>query len=203
MMQIHLERDIPYIPCAAHQINTAVEHNCNASESVCALFDILQELFISITSSTKRYDVYSDKLKQSNEEPIKLKLHNVSGTSWVAGEESIHAVWSSYAIILEVLEGQTNSKYDMKTQVKATALRDKMKSFNFIVMLMFMKKVIGKTKCLTTEIQSINMNIIDTTDSFKATISTLEQIRNNNDGLDNQIHGSKSFAEQHGIDPNT
>ena len=63
MMQIHLERDIPYIPCAAHRINTTVEHGCDTSETVCALFDILQELFVFITSSTKRYDVYSDKLK--------------------------------------------------------------------------------------------------------------------------------------------
>ena len=63
MMQFHLERDIPYMPCAAHQINTTVEHDCDTSESVCALFDILQELFVFITSSTKRYDVYSNKLK--------------------------------------------------------------------------------------------------------------------------------------------
>ena len=131
-------------------------------------------VFVFITSSTKRYDVYSDKLQQSNEEPITLKLRNLSGTRWVAREESIRAVWSLYAILLEVLEVLTNSKYDTKTRVKAAGLRDKMKSFNFVVMLMFMKNVIGKTKCLTTEIRSINMNIIDTIDSFKATISTLD-----------------------------
>lgn len=66
---------------------------------------------------------------------------------------------------------------------------------------MFMKNVRGKTKCLTTEIHSIDTDIIDTIDSFKATISTLEHIRNDNDDLDNQIHASKSLAEQHGVDP--
>ena len=97
----------------------------------------------------------------------------------------------------------TNSKYDTKSRVKAAALRDKMKSFNFVVMLVFMKNAIGKTMCLTTDIQSINMNIIDTIDSFKATISTLEHIRNDNDGLENQVHASKSFWEQYGTDPDT
>ena len=146
MMQIHLESDIPYIPCTAYRINTTVEHSCDASEPVCALFDILQEPFVFITSSTKRYDVYGDKLKQSNEEPFTLKLRNLSGRRWVAREESIRAVWSSYALLLEVLEVLTNSKYDTKTRVKAAALHDKMKSFNFVVMLMFMKNVMGKTK---------------------------------------------------------
>ena len=42
----------------------------------------------------------------------------------------------------------TNSKYDKKPRVKAARLRDKMNSFNFVVNLMFMKNVIGKTKCL-------------------------------------------------------
>lgn len=45
------------------------------------------------------------------------------------------------------------------------------------------------------------MNIIDTIESFKATITTLEHIRNDSDGLDNQIQAAKSVAEQHGIDP--
>ncbi|CAB3989752.1 zinc finger MYM-type 1-like [Paramuricea clavata] len=198
-MQTHLERDIPYIPCTAHRINTSVEHSCEASVPVCALFELLQELFVFVTSSTKRFDVYREKVKQSDEEL--LMLRNLSATRWVAREESICAVWSSYTVVLEVLEVLTDSKYDTKTRVKAGALQDKMKSFNFLVMLMFMKNVMGKTKCLTTEVQGIEMNIIDTIESFKTTITTLEHIRNDGEGLKNQIQATKSVAEQHGIDP--
>ena len=101
-MQTHLERDIPYIPCTAHRINTSVEHSCEASVPVCALFELLQELFVFVTSSTNRFDVYCEKVKQSDEEL--LMLRNLSATRWVAREESIRAVWSSYTVILEVLE---------------------------------------------------------------------------------------------------
>ncbi|CAB3997317.1 Hypothetical predicted protein [Paramuricea clavata] len=59
----------------------------------------------------------------------------------------------------------------------------------------------GKTKCFTTEVQGIDMNIIDAIESFKATITTLEHIRNDSEGLENQIQPTKSVAEQHGIDP--
>ncbi len=89
---------------------------------------------------------------------------------WVAREESIRAVWSSYTVILDVLEILSGPKYDTKTRAKA---------------LMFMKNVMGKTKCLTKEVQSIEMNVIDTIESLKATITTLEHIRNNSDNLDN------------------
>lgn len=199
MLKNHLERNIPYIPCTAHRINTTVEHSCEASAPVCALFDILQELFVFITSSPKRFDVYRDKMKQTDEEL--LMLRNLSATRWVAREESIRAVWSSYGVILEVLGILNGSMYDMKTRVKATALQEKIKSFNFVVMLMFMKNVMGKTKCLTTEVQGIDINIIDTVESFKATITTLEHIRNDSDGLDNQIQAAKIVAEEHHIDP--
>ncbi|KAK6169041.1 hypothetical protein SNE40_020169 [Patella caerulea] len=59
----------------------------------------------------------------------------------------------------------------------------------------------GKTKCLTTEVQGIDMNIIDTIESFRATITALEHIRNDSDGLEHQIQATMSVAEQNGVDP--
>ena len=93
------------------------------------------------------------------------------------------------------------SMYDMKTRGKARALQEKIKSFNFLVMLMFMKNVMRMTKCLTTEVQGIDINIIDTFENFKTTIITLKHIRNDRDDLDNQIQVAKIVAEAHHIDP--
>ena len=45
------------------------------------------------------------------------------------------------------------------------------------------------------------MNIIDTIESLEATITTLELICNDSDGLDNQIRAAKIVAERNGIDP--
>ena len=199
MMQNHLDRDIPYIPCTAHRINTTVEHSCEASKTVCTLFDLMQQLFVFFTSSTKCFDVYREKIKQSDEEL--LMLRNLSVTRWVAREESIRVVMSSYEIILEVLDVLSDPKYDTSTRSKAEALQDKVKSFNFLVTLMFMKNVMAKTKCLTKEVQDIQINVIDTIESLDATITTLEHIRNDSDGLNNQILAVKTVAEQNGIDP--
>jgi hypothetical protein len=149
MMKSHLDRDIPYIPCTAHRINTTVEHSCEASKTVCTLFDLLQHLFVFFTSSTKRFDVYQEKMKQSDGEL--LMLRNCSATRWVAREEPIRAVMSSYETILEAFDVLSDPKYDTSTRLKAEVLQVKVKTFNFLVTLMFMKNVMGKTKCLTKE----------------------------------------------------
>ena len=93
------------------------------------------------------------------------------------------------------------SMYDMKTRGKARALQEKITSFNFLVMLMFMKNVMRMTKCLTIEVQGIDINIIDTFENLKTTIITLKHIRNDRDDLDNQIQVAKIVAEAHHIDP--
>ena len=101
---------------------------------------------------------------------------------------------SSYEEILEVLDVLSEPKYDTSTRSKA-------ESFNFLVTLMFMKNVMGETKCLTKEVQDIEINVIDTIESLDATITTLEHIRNNSDGLNSQILAAKTVADQNGIDP--
>lgn len=113
---------------------------------MCAPFDLLQQLFVFFTSSTKRFEVYREEVKESEEQL--LMLRNLAVTHWLAREESIRAVMSSYEIILEALDVLSDPKYaDPSTRSKAEALQDKIKSFNFLITLMFMKNVIGKTKC--------------------------------------------------------
>jgi hypothetical protein len=65
-MKEHLGRDVPYFPCLANRLNNTVEHSCEASVAVCKMFEILQELFFFFTSSTKRYSVFRDKVKEND-----------------------------------------------------------------------------------------------------------------------------------------
>ncbi|CAB3983432.1 zinc finger MYM-type 1-like [Paramuricea clavata] len=197
-MKEHLEREVPYFPCLAHRFNTTVEHSCEASVAVCKLFEILQELYVFFTSSTKRYGVLGGKVKES-EYGKALELRNLSATRWSARADSIRAVWSSFQEIIEALEELENSA-DTKTKAKAGILLDRVKSFEFIVMLMFMRNIMIKTKILTKQIQSVDINIIDTLEAAKATISTLRHLREDEENLKQQISASVAFSERHGID---
>ena len=48
------KKEITYIPCQAHRLNTFVERSCEASSLVSSMFDKLQSLYTFFSSSTKR-----------------------------------------------------------------------------------------------------------------------------------------------------
>ena len=58
-----LDRKVPYIPCQAHRCNTVVEHSCESSHIIQELFNILQELYVFFSGSTKRHAVLAKHLK--------------------------------------------------------------------------------------------------------------------------------------------
>ena len=91
---------------------------------------------------------------------------------------------------------------DNKTKAKAKNLLARVRSFQFIVMIMFMKSVMIKTKILTKQVQSVNINIVDTLQSAKVTISTLCHLRDDEQNLNNLITAAVEFSERHGVDAN-
>jgi hypothetical protein len=116
---------------------------------------------------------------------------------WSARADSIQAVWLSYDEIVESLE-ELKDSYDPKT--KASNLLGRVKSFEFIMMLMFMRNVMMKTKILTKEVQSVDINIVDTLEAAQATIVTLRHLRDDETNFDNQIEAAVIFSAQYEID---
>ncbi|CAM1307952.1 Uncharacterised protein r2_g1783 [Pycnogonum litorale] len=162
------------------------------------MFDILQEIYVFFSSSTKRYNLFRQKVKDLDIEGA-LALRNLSMTRWIARADSIKSVWRGFEGVVGALEELTESE-DPKTKLKAHALLKRVKSFEFILMLMFMKNVMVKTNILTQEIQGIKINILDTLEAAQATIATLKHMRNNSDALDKEIEAAVVFSEKFGID---
>ena len=146
----HIGREVPYIPCLAHRVNTTLEHSCEASVVACHMFEILQELFVFFTSIPKRYSVFRGKVSEGDVENA-LDLTNLSATRWVARADSIPAVWSSYEEIVDALKELENVQ-DAKTKTNAKNLSARLCSFEFLVMVMFMRNMMMKTNILTKQI---------------------------------------------------
>ena len=163
------------------------------------MFEILQDLFVFFTSSNKRYSVLGERVQKS-EYGKALKLRNLSATRWSARGDSIRAVWSSFEEIIQAL-GELENSDDTKTRAKVATLLKRIKSFEFIVMLMFMKNIMMKTKILKKQVDLFfDINIIDTLEATIAAISTLRHLRQDEGNLNQQIHASIAFSERHGID---
>lgn len=95
------------------------------------MFDIIQELYVFFTSSTKRFQPLKD---QVGEVEKSLMLRNLSKTRWSARAESVQAVWTSFEAIVAVLQHiGGNPDIDKMTRTKASGLKKKMLDLDFIV----------------------------------------------------------------------
>lgn len=191
-------RNIPYIPCQAHRLNTFIEHSCNASVVIGDLFSVLESLYVFFSSSTKRYSHLMTELSAMENS---LKLQNLSKTRWTARAESIKAVWASFECVINVLsEISISQKFDGKTKLGAHGLSKKLLTFDFIVALMFMKNIMYKLKNLTEKLEAEELNIIDATILIDSAIQSLESINCDSDGTDQLIGSAIAFAKTFDVD---
>eukprot|EP00112_Aurelia_sp_Birch-Aquarium-sp1_P023237 Seg6841.1 transcript_id=Seg6841.1/GoldUCD/mRNA.D3Y31 product="hypothetical protein" protein_id=Seg6841.1/GoldUCD/D3Y31 len=162
------------------------------------MFDILEEIHVFLSSSTNRYNLFRLKVKELDINRA-LALRNLSMTRWIARADSIRAVWRSFEGVIAALEALDESE-GAKTKMKAAGLLKRVKKIDFIVMLMFMKNVMVKTNILTQELLSVEINILDTLEAAQATIATLQHMRGDFNGLDQEIQAALVFSEKCGID---
>lgn len=192
---------VPYIPCQAHRLNTFLEHGCKASLIIGNFIDILENIYVFFSASTKRS---SNLMERMDKIEGSLKLRNLSKTRWTARAESIRAVWTSLEAIVDTLKYINNSNsFDNLTKTKAIGLKKKILNFDFFVSLIFMKNIMYKVKHLTESLEAKELNVCDAAVLIKSTISSLEKIRLETENMDNLINSAKITAQSFGVDSDT
>jgi hypothetical protein len=142
--------------------------------------------------------VFCEKVSEGDVENA-LDLTNLSATRWVTRADSIQAVWSSYEEIVDALKELENVQ-DTKTKTKVKNLLARVHSFEFLVMVMFMRNAVVKTKILTKQLQTVDINVVDTLEAAEATIATLHHLCNNKENLNKQIDAAIIFLHRIGVD---
>ena len=192
-MNISIDRKVPYIPCQAHRCNTAntvVEHACESSHIIRELFNILQELYAFFSESTKRHAIIAKHLEQVEN---CLQLRNLSKKRWTARREFIKAVWTSLETIVKALE---EAFAVPKVKAMISGLLKNVKSFDFIVSLMFMKNIMFKNKILIESLQQEELiNIMDALKLTKATVTSLERINNKEAEINDMIDAALLYVK--------
>ena len=69
-----------------------------------------------------------------------------------------------------------------------------------IKLSMSMRNIMVKTKILTKQLQTVDINVVETLEAAKATIATLRHLRNDEDNLNKQIDVAILFSQRTGID---
>ena len=129
-----------------------------------------------------------------------LQLRNLSKTRWTARSESIRTVWASLEAVLSGLQEVNDSTVETQTKATASGLVKKVKSFDFIANLMFMKNIMLKTKFLSDALQREELSIIEALEMTKATITSLEKINEDEMAMTSQITAATEYAKKLDID---
>ena len=193
-----LERPIIYIPCIPHGSNLVIEHGCNASQIVRNMYDILESLYVFFSSSTKRHDALKTMLQMTEGA---LDLQNLSKTRWSARPDAVNAVWVSYDQICEALDviRDPQSKFDSLTRSKANGLFSKIKSFDFIVAIFFMKNIMFKTKLMVDVLQKETLDVSGAIISMESTLEILKFIKDDSDNQNNMLEAALEFAKKQDV----
>lgn len=112
---------VPYIPFQAYRLNYFLEHGCKASRIIGNFIDILENIYVFFSSSTKRSSHLMERMAKIEGS---LKLNNLSKTRWIVWAENIKVVWTSLDAIIDTLEyiNYINS-FDSLTKTKAIRLK--------------------------------------------------------------------------------
>ncbi|CAF4758574.1 unnamed protein product, partial [Rotaria magnacalcarata] len=75
--------------------------------------------------------------------------------------ESLNAIYVSYHVLVECLwELEDDSDNDTNTRHEAKSLRKKVVSFEFYVLVIFLRKVMAITNATTIQLQQEELNIL-------------------------------------------
>jgi len=180
-----LGREIMHIPCEAHTSNLAVQHACDCSTEFINLFMLLEELYKFFTSSVKRYYCLRNILEQST---FGLTIKSLSDTRWNANYESLHCVVESFSEIIDCLESielVESKQFDKETKTQAKNVKNKLMSYEFVVLLKFMVNVTRTTNSLTIHLQKKEMDILSSMELMTNTSKLIQKMRNDDEALKN------------------
>ena len=111
------------------------------------------------------------------------------------------SVWASYKQICCSLEEiSCDECFDKESKTKAFGILTKIKSFDFIFAIMFMKNVMYKMKLMIDTLQTEELDVSGALLVMAETKESLECIRKDESGVNNEIQAACSFAKQFDVD---
>ncbi|CAF1537904.1 unnamed protein product, partial [Adineta ricciae] len=148
-MKVALKRDIIHVPCGGHSASLGVKHGCECSTEYIRFFNLLEEIYIFLSSSINRYHIFR---AQINSSTSAVTVKGLSVTRWSPNYESINAICRSLLEIINTFDliishidekvdrNETVTPDDRKAKGQSINLREAILSFEFNLLLNFLNQ---------------------------------------------------------------
>lgn len=142
-----------YVPCSAHSLNLVVNDAANITHETVNFFNIIQDIYVFFSSSTKRWSIICKHLPN-------LKLKALSATRWSSRIDAVKPLRYHLEKIFDaLLEISGDSlEWDSTTSHKAHSLALNIQNYRFICSVVIWFDILNEINALSKMMQSPTMN---------------------------------------------
>ncbi|XP_022894067.1 zinc finger MYM-type protein 1-like [Olea europaea var. sylvestris] len=160
-----------YTSCNAHSLNLALCDMVNCRSKAVSFFGMIQRIYTSFSSSTKRWQIFKDNVKGLTVKPL-------SQTRWESHVESVKPIMEQTAQIREALLDLAETNEDPKVNSEAESLAThELQNFEFLLGMVMWYRLLHAVNIVSKFLQTESMDIDHAIDLLQGLVSFLEDYR--------------------------
>ncbi|XP_077113619.1 zinc finger MYM-type protein 1-like [Ranitomeya variabilis] len=185
------EKNALYVHCAAHNLNLVIQDAVSNVPETSRFFEVLQSLYVFFGESITRWSVLQSFTTESS-----LTLKTLCPTRWSSRYDSLIALRFRFVDVLKALSKLILTSTKAKEREEAMALRTKIESFEFVLLIVVQSKILDKINTISKVLQSDHMDLSNAAHLIQSTIEHLSSYR---DQFEDSKKTAITLAEKWGI----
>jgi hypothetical protein len=184
-----------FVPCTAHTLNLVVNDAAKINFEASGFFDLVQELYVFFSGSTKRWSVLKKYIADLNLKPL-------SDTRWSSRIDAIkplrYQIGPIYDALIEVME---HSSQDVNSSHQARSLAFKIHNYKFLCSVIIWYNILFKINSLSKILQSPAVNIKICLSHLKNLVDFFSNFRSD-EGFNEVLVDANVVAEEFDVETN-
>ncbi|XP_050519845.1 zinc finger MYM-type protein 1-like [Daktulosphaira vitifoliae] len=187
------QKKAKYVHCASHNLNLVINDSVKDITEIRQFFEMLETLYTFFGNSILRWA----KLKKESCE-ISRSLKRLCPTRWSSRTDCLISLNHMYPDVMKVLNNITLTGRNKDEQNNASTLKKYFESYETIILILLMYKILSKINLASKILQSPGADIGKAVDLIKSTLENMGKIRDNFNIL---IEEANSKALQWNVTP--
>ena len=169
------------IHCQGHSLSLSVKSLTNECDILRDTLSVVSEICILVKFSPKRENLLgniNDNIEKGQEDVEQIKkLTKLSTTRWAVRAKCMKRILDNYQSLMQLWEECLEERLDQETRARIIGCKSQMESFYFFLGLNLSHKLYAMTDNLSKSLQATKMSAIKGRKSADLVITTLKDIR--------------------------
>ncbi|XP_012832961.1 PREDICTED: zinc finger MYM-type protein 1-like [Erythranthe guttata] len=200
-----------YIHCFAHQLQLALVAVAKKHDHISSLFDFTTRVLNVVGSSCKRRDLLRKKQHENIIDALNIgeissgrglnqetNLKRAGDTRWSSHYNTLLSLINMFDAVIDVLEVIGRDASSTSHRTEAQDIVDRLLSFDFVLSLFLMKKVLAITNELSQALQRKDQDIVNGMRLVQVSKIQIQSFREN--GWDFLFESVTVFCKKHKVD---